>query len=123
MEDAHTHAQIADVVRTYVEGMCRNDPAKLRSAMHEKACSIGHFEGGLEWEGREGFIGIVAAAVTEPDPSPWHVINTISVVGGVASVHVEDTLLGVHYDDMLTLLRDEGRWQIVSKMFFQRPTG
>ena len=122
MQDAHTHAQIADVVRTYVEGMCQNDPAKLRAAMHEKACSIGHFEGGLEWEGREGFIGIVAAAVTEPDPSPWHAINTISVVGDVASVHVEDTLLGVHYDDMLTLLRHEGRWQIVSKVFFQRPT-
>ncbi len=81
VEDAHTHAQIADVVRTYVEGMCQNDPAKLRAAMHEKACSIGHFEGGLEWEGREGFIGIVDAATQEPDPSPWHAINAISVIG------------------------------------------
>lgn len=29
----------------------------------------------------------------------------------------------MHYVDMLTLLRHEGRWQIVSKVFFQRPTG
>lgn len=123
MHKPDTYAQIAEVVQTYVDGMCQNDPAKLRAAMHEKACSIGHFEGGMEWENREGFVGIIAAAVKEPDPSPWHAINTISVVGDVAMVHVEDILLGVHYDDMLTLLRHEGRWQIVSKVFFQRPTG
>ena len=54
MTDAAPYAEIAVVVRTYVEGMCQNDPAKLRTAMHERACSIGHFDGGLEWDGREG---------------------------------------------------------------------
>ncbi len=77
MHDAQTCTEIAEVVRTYVEGMCQGDAAKLRAALHENSCSIGHFEGGLEWESREGFIAIVAAAVKEPDPSPWHVINAI----------------------------------------------
>lgn len=54
MTDAATYAEIAEVVRTYAEGMCQNDPAKLRAAMHARACSIGHFDGGLEREGREG---------------------------------------------------------------------
>lgn len=123
VQDAQTYTEIAEVVRTYVEGMCQNDAAKLCSAMHEKACSIGHFEGGLEWENREGFIALVAEAVKEPDLSPWHVINAISVVGDVATVQVEDIWLGMHYDDTLTLLRHEGRWQIVSKVFFLRPAG
>lgn len=121
MQNAHSYAEIADVVRTYVEGMCQNDAKKLRAALHENACSIGHFEGELEWEGREAFIAIIDAATKEPDSSPWHAINAVSIVGDVATVQVEDILHGIHYDDTLTLLRHEGRWQIVSKVFFQRP--
>ncbi|MFN3845353.1 MAG: nuclear transport factor 2 family protein [Paracoccaceae bacterium] len=82
--------------------------------------SIGHLEDWLEWETREDFITTIAASVMVPDPSPWYVINAISVVGDVARVRVEDIWLGAHYDDTLTLLRYEGRWQIVSKVFFLR---
>jgi len=121
MLDPRTCADIADTVTTYVEGMCQNDPAKLRRAMHEKACSIGHFDGGLEWDGREAFIAVVAASVTTPDPAPWHRINAISVNGDVATVQVEDIFLGQHYDDTLTLLHHNGRWVIVAKVFFLRP--
>jgi len=37
-------------------------------------------------------------------------------------VHVEDIWLGQHFDDILTLLRHDGRWQIVSKVFHARPS-
>ena len=121
MPDRSTYGQIADVVKTYVEGMCENDPDKLRSVLHEKMCCIGHFDGGLEWDSREAFIAGVNKAVDRPDPAPWHAINTISVVGDVAMVQVENIWLGDHYDDTLTLLNHEGRWVIVSKVFFLRP--
>ena len=121
MSDAQTYTEILDVVKTYVEGMCRNEPAKLRAAMHEKLSCIGNFEGGLEWDTREGFIATVHAAVNTPDPSPWHAVNAISVAGDVATVQVENIWLGGHYDDTLTLLRHENRWVIVSKVFFLRP--
>ena len=117
MTDAAPYAEIAVVVRTYVEGMCQNDPAKLRTAMHERACRIGHFDGGLEWEGREGFAALVGQSVKVPNPAPWFRINAISVTGDVATVQVEDIFLGQHYDDTLTLLHHEGRWMIVAKVF------
>ena len=123
MLDAKTAAEITETVHAYVEGMCQNDAGKLRRAMHEKACSIGHFEDGLEWESREGFIASVNASVKTPDPSPWYVINSISVVGDTATVQVEDIWLGMHFDDVLTLLLHEGRWVIVSKVFFHRSAG
>ncbi len=123
MTDAATYAEIAEVVRTYVEGMCQNDPAKLRTAMHERACSIGHFDNGLEWDGRERFITIVGESVTVPDPAPWFRINALSVAGDVATVQVEDIFLGQRYDDILTLLHHEGRWMIVAKVFYLRPAG
>ncbi len=121
MLDAQTCAEIVGVVKAYVEGMCENDPAKLRHAMHEKLCCIGHFDGGLEWLSRDDFIAAVDAAVKAPDPAPWYAINAISVAGDVATVQVEDIWLGDHYDDTLTLLRHENRWVIVSKVFYLRP--
>jgi hypothetical protein len=123
MTNASTYAEIVEVVRTYVEGMCQNDPGKLRTAMHERASSIGHFDGGLEWDGRDGFIAVVGQSVEVPDPAPWHRINAVSVAGDVATVQVEDIFLGQHYDDTLTLLHHEGRWMIVAKVFYLRPAG
>jgi Putative lumazine-binding len=115
------YTQISDVVNTYVEGMCQNDAIKLRAAMHEKMACIGHYDGGLEWDSRDAFIATVNGAVETPDPSPWYVINAISIVGDVATVQVENIWLGMHYDDRLTLLKHEDRWVIVSKVFFLRP--
>lgn len=121
MPDLQTYAEIAAVVSTYVEGMCQNDPDKLRVAMHEKLACIGHFDGGLEWDTRDGFIDAIASAVNAPDPDPWHVINTVSVIGDVAMVQVENIWLGMHFDDTLTLLKHDGHWVIVSKVFYLRP--
>ncbi len=120
MSNLQTFAEISEVVRIYVEGMCQNDPAKLRAAMHEKSSCIGHYECGLEWDTRDAFIAAVDKAVVAPDPSPWHAISAISVVGDVAVVQLEDIWLGMHFDDTLTLLRHDGRWIIVSKVFFLR---
>jgi Putative lumazine-binding len=121
MTNAQTYAEISLVVTSYVHGMCQNDPQKLREAMHEKSCIIGHFDGGLEWDTRDAFIKVVSGAVKTPDPAPWHVINAIAVIGDMATVQVENIWLGMHYDDTLTLLRHENRWVIVSKVFFLRP--
>ena len=122
MPDLPDYAEISAIVTMYIEGMCWNDPEKLRRAMHEKACIIGHFDGGLEWETRDAFIAAVNDAVETPDPSPWYAIHSISVAGDVATVQVEDIWLGMHYDDSLTLLKHAERWVIVSKVFHLRST-
>lgn len=114
-------AKISDIVKLYVEGMCQNDAGKLRAAMHEKACVIGYYDGGLEWDTRDAFIAAVGALVDTPDPTPWFAIAAMSVTGDVATVQVEDIFLGQHYDDTLTLLRHGDRWCIVSKVFYLRP--
>jgi hypothetical protein len=113
--------EIVEVVRRYVEGMCRADGALLRQVMHERLACIGHFAGGLEWDTRDAFVAGVEQAVNLPDPAPWHVVRSLSVAGDIASVHVEDIWLGDRYDDLLTLLKHEGRWVIVSKVFHLRP--
>ncbi|MGO1118601.1 nuclear transport factor 2 family protein [Rhodovibrionaceae bacterium A322] len=115
------HQDIAAVVATYVNGMCRGDAEELRSALHPRMSCIGHFDGSLEWASTEEFIGEVLSAVKEPDPDPWFEINSINVIGDVATVQVENIWLGMHFDDSLTLLHHEDRWQVVAKVFFLRP--
>lgn len=121
MPDQPVHDAITATVKTYVEGMCCNDPSMIREAMHEKMCCIGHYEGALEWDTRDAFIKGVQDATEKPDPKPWHMINQISVCGDIATVQVENIWLGMHFDDMLTLLYHDGKWVIVSKVFYLRP--
>jgi hypothetical protein len=114
------YAAIAETVRDYVFGMCQADAERLRAAMHEKACCIGHFDGGLEWDACESFIAGVETAVDTPDPEPWYAINAMAICGDMATVEVENIWLGMHFDDRLTLLHHDGRWRIVSKVFCLR---
>ena len=122
MRSSETYPAIIDTVRAYVEGMCHGDAARLRRVMHPRACCIGHFEGGLEWDDTETFIAAVVAAVEHPDPEPWFRIKSISVTGDIACVQVEDYWLGMLYDDMLTLLHHDGSWMIVAKAFYLHPS-
>jgi hypothetical protein len=110
--------EIARTVATYVEGMARGDAAALRQAFHPRAASIGHFEGDLEWASVEEFIAACEAEAIAADMQvPPHEIESISVAGDTAVVRVTNVWAGEDFRDTLTLLRHEGRWQIVSKVF------
>ena len=112
---------ITDTVRTYVEGLVEGDADKLRQVMHENACEIGHYQGELLWQDREAMIAMIEEEAADPDFDPDWQIETISLDGDVACVRVEDIWLGTRFLDTLTLLRIEGDWQIVSKVFHIRP--
>ena len=119
-EQGDDERAIVDTVRSYVEAMCAADEDRLASAWHERTCSIGHFDGKLEWDDRAAFAAAVRAAVTEPVVDPhWHIHET-KIVGDMAFVHVEDDWLGLRFDDFLTLLRHDDRWLIVAKVFHLR---
>jgi hypothetical protein len=121
MEEASNNERaIVDTVRTYVEAMCAGDETRLALAWHDRTCSIGHFDGKLEWDDRAAFAAAVQAAVTEPVADPHWRIHETRIVGDMAFVHVEDDWLGLRFDDFLTLLHHDGRWLIVSKVFHLR---
>lgn len=119
-KSAETEA-ITEVVRTYVEGMVWGDAALLSKAFHPRACCIGHFDGGLEWDGLDAFIASTTGEEARPGTEPYWKINSLSVTGDTALVLVENDWAGMRFDDTLTLLHHDGRWQIVSKVFFLRP--
>ncbi len=111
---------IVDTVQTYVEGMVWGDGAMLRQAFHPKACCIGHFDGELEWDDLEAFIQGVSGEAAAPGSKPYWRINSMDVTGDMAIVQVENDWAGHRFDDTLTLLFHDDRWQIVSKLFYLR---
>ncbi len=122
-EQGGAYAAIVAVVRDYVEGMVQGDFAKLRRAMHERACETGHFDGELLWQDREAMIALIEKMASEPDMKPDWCIHSISIDGDVAVVRVEDDWIGITFLDVLTLLHHDGRWVIVAKVFTVRGSG
>ena len=111
-------AEITAVVATYIEGLVEGDRAKIESVFHPKFSEIGHFEGDLLWNDREAFIGMCEEAAGDaPAGETFWAIRSLSIAGDIATVHVEDDWAGMRFDDMLTLLHHEGRWQIICKAF------
>ena len=120
MPEISDRENIEQTVTDYVHGMCRADAKLLEHSMHPSAACIGHFDGGLEWSDRQGFINDVLGAVEVPDTDPWFQIDDITITGDTAAVRVQDIWLGMHFDDMLTLLNHDDRWVIVNKVFYHR---
>ena len=47
-------------------------------------------------------------------------IASVDVTGTVASVKVEEDYPGSHYTDYVSLLKLDGEWRIVNKVFYAR---
>ena len=111
------------VVRDYLDGMVFADAAKLKRAYHPDARIIGHYAGQLEWLSLDEFIASCEQAGAAPANEPyfWE-IQSADVAGDVAVIKVSNDYLGARFTDFLTMLRRDGRWQIVNKTFFAHPT-
>jgi hypothetical protein len=109
-------------VRTYVEGMTFGDEQALRRAFHAQCKIIGHYEGALEWLSLDDFIDSIRTGgtpTTQLHPS-W-TIAAMDVTGDAASVKVNDEFMGMTFTDYLSLLKVNGAWVIVNKLYYVHP--
>jgi len=118
----HEAGEIESVIRDYLDGMVFADAARLRRAFHPGACIVGNFDDSLEWLSLESFISSCEQAGSAPanEPYYWEILSA-DVTGDVAVIKVADDYMGKRFTDYLSLLRYEGRWQIVNKTFFVHP--
>ncbi len=110
--------EIQNVIGDYVAGFNKGDKSLLLGALHPRFISSGFFMGELQWDSAEEFASFCA----ENAPSlrgqvPDHEIENISISGQTAVAVVRDKWGTREFRDSLTLLKDEGRWQIVFKAF------
>ncbi|WP_431482923.1 nuclear transport factor 2 family protein [Pseudomonas solani] len=110
---------IEAVVRDYVEGMVRADATLLRSAFQPDSRIVGYFGPDLQWLSPEAFIASLQArgpVVAEGEAPVWR-LESLDLTGDTALAKVTDVYAGLDFTDYLSLLKIDGRWRIVHKLF------
>ena len=107
---------IADAVQHYIDGAKSGKGDDMKPAFHEDATVFGY-------AGADLFAGPIQRLfdwVDEHDPATGLQarIASIDVVDSVATVRLElDNWIGYRYTDMFTLLKVDGEWKIMNKVF------
>ncbi len=107
---------IAGVVQHYIDGAKSGKGDDMKPAFHEDATIFGYAGGDLF----AGPIQKLFAWVDENDPATrlQARIASMDVVDSVATVRLElDNWSGSRYTDMFTLLKVDGEWKIMNKVF------
>lgn len=114
--DVNEHEAIEAVVQHYLDGARSGRGADMEPAFHPGATIFGYVEADLfggpiqslyDWHEQNG-----------PAADLVHTIAAIDVAGSIATVRLElDNWTGHRFTDMFTLLKTDGEWKIISKVF------
>ena len=111
---------IAATVQHYIDGARSGRGADMKAAFHPDATIFGYvgpdlFAGPIQmlfdWNDQNGPATEVEARIASVD-----------ITGTVATVRLElDNWTGHRFTDMFTLLKVDGSWKIISKVFYLHP--
>ena len=113
---------IADVVQHYIDGAKSGKGDDMKPAFHEDATIFGYV-------GDDLFAGPIQRLfdwVDENDPATelQMRIASIDLIDTVATVRLElDNWTGHRYTDLFTLLKVDGEWKIMNKVFHLHASG
>ncbi len=111
---------ITDVVEQYINGAKSGKGEDMKPAFHKDATIFGYV-------GADLFAGPIQQLFTWNDENGPATdlqarIASIDVVDSVATVRLElDNWIGSRYTDMFTLLKVDGKWKIMNKVFHLHP--
>jgi len=118
--DVNEHGPIVKVVQRYIDGAKSGRGDDMKPAFHEDATIFGYVAAGLfagpiqqlfDWNDDNG-----------PATQLQARIASIDLVGSVATVRLElDNWTGQRFTDLFTLLKIDGQWKIMNKVFHLHP--
>jgi hypothetical protein len=113
---------IAHTVQQYINGGKSGRGADMKPAFHPDATIFGYIGSDLfagpiqqlfDWNDQNG---------PATELQSW--ITSIDLIGTIATVRLElDNWTGHRFTDLFTLLKVEGEWKIMNKVFHLHPTG
>lgn len=113
---------IVDVLSQYNEGGAKADSALMKPAFNEQATMFG-VDGDKLVGGAIQNLYEVIDNVFRPSPEAKAAIVRIDIVGTAASARVDtDNVSGFRFTDFFNLLKVEGKWTIVSKIYHTHPS-
>lgn len=112
------YQEIKDVVMQYVNGCATGDVELTKKAFNKDAIMYGYLNGQL----CAGSIDTLYGAIAKlgGDPATKAEVDVLEVVGTAATVRVVmEDWHGMGFTDFHSLVKMDGKWQIVSKVFQQ----
>lgn len=114
------HDAIAGVIQNYLDGARSGSGAQMKPAFHEEATIYGYvgedlfggpIQGLFDWNDQNG-----PAKTIEPR------LTKIDIVGSCANVRIDvDDWTGHRFTDFMNLVKFDGEWKVVSKVFYLHP--
>ncbi|MDT9674122.1 nuclear transport factor 2 family protein [Pseudomonas sp. JV414] len=113
---------IVDVLNQYNEGGAKADSALMKPAFNEQATMFGVDGDKLVGGAIQNLYDVIDTAF-RPSPEAKAAIVRIDIVGTAASARVDtDNVSGFRFTDFFNLLKVEGKWTIVSKIYHTHPS-
>ena len=112
--------EIADVLSTYFDGLYHSDTRQLRTVFHPCAHYVCATEGALTYRTMDEYFPIVDQRPSPASRGEARADDIVSIefAGPVTAFARVNCAIGAKYfTDFLTLIRIDGRWQIISKVF------
>jgi hypothetical protein len=120
MED---HQAILAVLGDYFKGLYTGDTALLRSVFHPDAALFAELPGQSYHKGVDAYLEGVAqreSPAKRGEPDQMKVLS-VDVQHDIATARVHVPALGFNFYNYLSLLRKDGAWVIVNKVFSAVP--
>jgi Putative lumazine-binding len=119
-EFAASFPEVTAVLADYFEGLYRSDSAILRRVFHPSALYACATDGTLLTLRMDEYFPIIdkrPSPASRGDPRADRII-AIEFAGPVTALaRVDCSILPKRFIDLLTLIRVDGRWQVISKVF------
>jgi len=106
---------IKTLLHDYFDGLYEGDVTKLRNIFHDDAW----LKGNNYRKSRDEWLAAVATRPIPKDEGMNYGFKVISldIVDDQAMAKVDVPLLAAHFIDFLGLLKEDGTWKIVNKMY------
>ncbi|MGO0999513.1 nuclear transport factor 2 family protein [Lysobacter sp. CA196] len=119
-EHSHEYEGVIATLADYFDGLHHSDTTRLRRAMHPQAHYVSATDGSLLKLDMESYWAVVDRRASPASQGVAREDKVVSVefAGPVtAFARVECAIPPKRFTDLLTLIKLDGRWQIISKVF------
>ncbi|WP_416409175.1 nuclear transport factor 2 family protein [Agrobacterium rosae] len=114
----HDYQAISEVLNKYIEGCKQAESSIMKSAFHPQATMYS-----VDTDGKltGGAIPILFEGIDKgfrPSPEATAAITRIEIVGTAASARIDaNDMSGISFTDFFHLLKVDGQWTVISKIF------
>jgi hypothetical protein len=115
-------AAVEATVQLYFQGHATGDGSYFRRAFHPDAYLMWVDNGALAKRSSEQFAAGATGKPADDEARRVRRIALVDIAGNAAIVKAELAYPTMHFVDYLSLLKIDGSWRIVDKIFYREPT-